>query len=101
MIGLLRHYVIHGAAIVSESLGRLSNTSSSLTFDFVADTELAVKMHHLQSVECFCDRILDYPSTREYLRRDGRASVSLHRHPSTSTDHRFLAARNDERPDAR
>jgi len=59
MIGELRHHVIHGAAVVSDKLGRLSNTSTSLTFDFVAGAELEVQLHHLQSVECFCDQLLN------------------------------------------
>jgi hypothetical protein len=58
MIGELRHLVIHGGAVVSNKLGRLSNTPTSLTFDFVPGAELDVKLHHLQSVECFCDQLL-------------------------------------------
>lgn len=58
MIGELRHHVIHGAAVVSEKLGRLSKMPTSLTFDFIAGSTLDVKLHHLQSVECFCDQIL-------------------------------------------
>ena len=58
MIGELRHHIIHGAARVSEKLGRLSNTPTSLTFDFAAGQPLDVKLHHLQSVECFCDQLL-------------------------------------------
>ena len=58
MIGELRHHVIHGAAVVSDKLGNLSNTQTSLTFDFVAGAALDVKLHHLQSVECFCDQLL-------------------------------------------
>ena len=58
MIGELRHHVIHGAAVVSDKLGRLSGTPTSLTFDFVAHSALDVKLHHLQSVECFCDQLL-------------------------------------------
>lgn len=58
MIGELRHHVVHGAATVSEKLGRLSNTQTSLTFDFVQGDPLDVKLHHLQSVECFGDQLL-------------------------------------------
>jgi hypothetical protein len=58
MIGELRHHVIHGAAVVSEKLGRLSNTPTSLTFDFREGVILDVNLHHLQSVECFCDQLL-------------------------------------------
>jgi hypothetical protein len=58
MIGELRHHVVHGAAVVSEKLGRLSNTTTSLTFDFVEGSPLDVKLHHLQSVECFSDQLL-------------------------------------------
>ncbi len=57
MIGELRHHVVHGAATVSEKLGALSNTGNSLTFDFVAGA-LDVRLHHLQSVECFSDQLL-------------------------------------------
>ena len=58
MIGELRHHVIHGAAIVSDKLGSMSNTPTSLTFDFVIGSPLEVKLHHLQSVECFSDQLL-------------------------------------------
>ncbi|MGR9426280.1 hypothetical protein [Rhizobium leguminosarum] len=58
MIGELRHHVVHGAAIVSDKLGALSNTANSLTFDFVTGAALDVRLHHLQSVECFSDQLL-------------------------------------------
>jgi hypothetical protein len=58
MIGELRHHVVHGAAVVSEKLGALSGTANSLTFDFAAGTALDVRLHHLQSVECFTDQLL-------------------------------------------
>jgi hypothetical protein len=57
MIGALRHHVVHGAAAVSDKLGRLSGTPTSLTFDFRAGERLDVKLHHLQSVECFADQL--------------------------------------------
>lgn len=58
MIGELRHLIVHGASVVSERLAELSNTPNSLTFDFVAGQPLDAKLHHLQSVECFCDQLL-------------------------------------------
>jgi hypothetical protein len=59
MISELRHLIVHGAPIVSEKLAELSNTPTSLTFDFVAGAQLDVQLHHLQSVECFCDQLLN------------------------------------------
>ncbi|PZQ12328.1 MAG: hypothetical protein DI565_15970 [Ancylobacter novellus] len=58
MIGELRHHVTHGMATVSEKLARLSNMPTSLTFDFVAGATLEVSLHHLQSVELFCEQLL-------------------------------------------
>lgn len=58
MIGELRNLIVHGAATVSEKLGRLSGTQISMTFDFAAGDEIDVKLHHLQSVECYCDQLL-------------------------------------------
>lgn len=42
----------------SDRLAALSNTQTSMTFDFVAGEALDVKLHHLQSIECFCDQQL-------------------------------------------
>lgn len=58
MIGELRHHVTHGMPVVSEKLGRLSNTQNSLTFDFVEGAALEVRLHYLQSVELFCEQLL-------------------------------------------
>lgn len=58
MIALLRHHVTHGAPTVSKELADLSGGPTSLTFDFVAGQPLDVKLHHLQSVECFVDQLL-------------------------------------------
>lgn len=58
MIGELRHHVTHGMATVSEKLARLSNTQTSLTFDFVEGATLDIGTHHLQSVELFCEQLL-------------------------------------------
>ncbi|MBY3060345.1 hypothetical protein HF263_30530 [Rhizobium leguminosarum] len=58
MIGELRHHVVHGAATVSDRLGALSGTANALTFDFVTGAALDVRLHHLQSVECFSDQLL-------------------------------------------
>lgn len=58
MIAELRHLVVHGAAVVSDRLAALSNTQNSLTFDFEAGQPLDVRLHHLQSVECFCEQLL-------------------------------------------
>ncbi|USJ28601.1 hypothetical protein [Ensifer adhaerens] len=59
MIAELRNLIVHGAATVSQRLAELSNTQNSLTFDFLADAVLDVRLHHLQSVECFCDQLLN------------------------------------------
>jgi hypothetical protein len=59
MIAELRHLIVHGAAVVSEKLAKLSNTPTSLTFEFVEGAQLEVQLHHLQSVECFCDQLLN------------------------------------------
>jgi hypothetical protein len=58
MVAELRHLIVHGAATVSDRLAALSNTPTSMTFDFVAGQPLDVKLHHLQSIECFCDQLL-------------------------------------------
>ncbi|MBM6581668.1 hypothetical protein ILT44_15835 [Microvirga sp. BT689] len=58
MIAELRHHVVHGMGAVSERLAELSGTPTSLTFDFVAGAPLEIKLHHLQSVECFADQLL-------------------------------------------
>lgn len=58
MIAELRNLVVHGAATVSQRLAELSNTPTSLTFDFQVEADLDVKLHHLQSVECFGDQLL-------------------------------------------
>ncbi|TIV81765.1 MAG: hypothetical protein E5V66_23470 [Mesorhizobium sp.] len=58
MVAELRHLIVHGAATVSDRLAALSNTPTSMTFDFVAGEPLDVKLHHLQSIECFCDQLL-------------------------------------------
>jgi hypothetical protein len=58
MIGELRHHIVHGAATVSDKLATLSNTERSLTFDFVAGASVDVRLHHLQSIECFGDQLL-------------------------------------------
>jgi hypothetical protein len=58
MIAELRHLIVHGAAVVSDRLAALCNTQNSLTFDFEAGQPLDVRLHHLQSVECFCDQLL-------------------------------------------
>ena len=58
MIAELRHLIVHGAAIMSDGLANLSGTPTSLTFEFVAGEQLAVCLHHLQSVECFYDQLL-------------------------------------------
>lgn len=58
MVAELRHLIVHGAATVSDKLAALSNTPTSATFDFVAGAQLDVKLHHLQSTECFCDQLL-------------------------------------------
>lgn len=58
MIAELRNLIVHGAATVSPTLADLSNTRTSLTFDFTAGAQLEVKLHHLQSVECFCEQLL-------------------------------------------
>lgn len=58
MVAELRHLIVHGAATVSDRLATLSSTPTSMTFDFVAGDPLDVKLHHLQSIECFCDQLL-------------------------------------------
>jgi hypothetical protein len=58
MIAELRNLIVHGAAMVNTRLGQLSNRPNSMTFDFSEGTALDVKLHHLQSVECFCDQLL-------------------------------------------
>lgn len=58
MIAELRNLIVHGAATVSTRLRELSGTRTSLTFDFQSDAELDVQLHHLQSIECFCDQLL-------------------------------------------
>lgn len=58
MIALLRHHVVHGAPTVSAELAAHSGKPTSLTFDFTEGEPLDVKLHHLQSVECFIDQLL-------------------------------------------
>jgi len=55
MIAELRHHIVHGAAVVSDRLGRLR---SGVFNGFAAGEPLEVHLYHLQTVECFCDQLL-------------------------------------------
>ena len=59
MIALLRHHIVHGMPTVTAELANLSNRPTSLTFNFKEGAPLKVELHHLQSVECFVDQLLN------------------------------------------
>jgi hypothetical protein len=54
----LRNLIVHGAPCVSSELSEFSKRPTSMSFDFVEGAPLIVRLHHMQSIECFADQLL-------------------------------------------
>lgn len=59
LIALIRNSLVHGVSVVSEELDIACKKPYAMGFQFQKGQALEIKLTHLQSVDFFCEQILD------------------------------------------